>query len=174
MLCFIEYIVCVPDRGDPSRMSLSQSFLRQSSRHSGRRLPAVGIPASIFGFRQNHFHCVCTSFDDHRLQRVVNIVSLISFGHFFIILHVRPVGDGTVLVEAMAMTALNLSSIIGYSNIFSISLQSCRLFGTCDTPYQMLSNANFGILSVIFLTTVLKYASSVRNFMFYSIVFLEK
>ena len=37
-------------------MSLSHSFLRQSSRHSGLRSFAVGIPESILGLRHSHFH----------------------------------------------------------------------------------------------------------------------
>ena len=63
------------------------------------------------------------------MQIAVNIVFLTSSGHFLIMLNVRPVGDGAVLVEVLAMTALNSSSVIAFSNISSISLQICGLFG---------------------------------------------
>ena len=80
----------------------------------------------------------------------MKIVFLTSSGHFFIMLKVSPLGDGAVLVDAIAMTALNSSSVMFSLNISSISVQSCGLFGTCDMPYQMLSSAD------IFVTVHLK------------------
>ena len=76
---------------------------------------------------------------------------LTSSGHFFIMLKVSPVGDGAVLVDVMAMTLLNSSSVIFLLNISFISVQSCGLFATFDMPYQMLSIAPVGIC-LIFLT----------------------
>ena len=71
-------------------------------------------------------------------------------------LKVSPVGDGTVLVDAMTMTLLNSSSVMSLLNMSSISVHSCGLFGTCDMPYQILSGATVGILSEIFATVDLK------------------
>ena len=146
-------------------MSLSHSFLRQSSRHWGRRLLAVGIPESIFGFGQSHFHfhCVGDSIGDHRLHKAVNIVFLASSGHSLIMLNVRLVGDGAVFVDAMATTALNSSFVVVFSNISSKSLQSRGLLGTCEIPYQMLSTSSPGLLSDILIATDLNYSLSVRN-----------
>ena len=74
-------------------MSLSHSFLRQSSRHSGLMSFAVGIPESILGLRHSHshFHLVETSFVAHRLQSAVNMVFLIFQTILFIMLKASPV-----------------------------------------------------------------------------------
>ena len=69
---------------------------------------------------------------------------LASSGHFLVISNVRPVGDGAVFVEAMAMTAANSSSVIAFSNFYSVSLQSCGPFETSEISYQMLSRASLG------------------------------
>ena len=139
-------------------ISLSHSFLRQSSRHSGHWSLGVGIPESIFGFRQNHFHfhCIGTSFVDQRLQRAVSIVFLTFSDHFFIMLNVRLVGDRAVLVEVIAITVLNSTTFISLSKISSVSLQSYDLYRRCEIPYQMLFNASPEIFPDIFITTVLK------------------
>ena len=72
-------------------MSLAHSFLRQSSRHSGFRSFAEGIPESILGFKPSHFlfHWVGLSFIDHRLKIDVKMIFLTSSGHLFIMLEVR-------------------------------------------------------------------------------------
>ena len=66
------------------RMTLTHRLNMRSGRHRGLRSLAVGIPASIFGFRQSHFHIYClgTSVIDHRLQRAVKMVFLTPSGHF--------------------------------------------------------------------------------------------
>ena len=67
------------------------------------------------------------------------MVFLTPSGHFFIMLKVRQVENGAVLVDAMAITVLNSSSVVSLLNISSISVQSYGLFGTCDIQYLMLS-----------------------------------
>ena len=57
--------------------------------------------------------------------------------------------DGSVFGEASGMTASNSTSVIALSNIFSMSLQSCGPFGTCEIPFQMLSSASLGIVAVL-------------------------
>ena len=76
-------------------------------------------------------------------------------------LKVRPVGDGAVFVDAMAMTVFYSSFVMSLLNISSFSLHSCGLFGACDMPYQMLSSVSCGILVEFFETVVLKYSSCV-------------
>ena len=66
-----------------------------------------------------------------------------------------PVGDGAVLVDAIAMTVvLNSLSVMSLLNMSFRSVQSCGLFGTCDMTYQMLPSAAFGILSEIFIPLI--------------------
>ena len=84
------------------------------------------------------------------------MVFFTSSGHFFIMLEVSPVGEGAVLVDAIAMNVLNSSAVMSLLNMSSISVHSCGLFGTCDMPYQILSRAAVGILSEIFETVDLK------------------
>ena len=90
------------------------------------------------------------------MQCAMNLDFLASTGHFFVMSKVSPVGNGALLVDAMAMTVLNVSSVMALLNISSISGQSCGLFGTCDIPYQMLSGAAVNILSEILDTVDLK------------------
>ena len=92
----------------------------------------------------------------HKLQSALDMVFFTSTCHFFIMLKVNPVGDGSGLVDAFAMTVLNYSSVMSLLNMSSISMHSCGLFETCDIPYQMLLNAAVGILSDIFDTVDLK------------------
>ena len=73
-------------------------------------------------------------------------------------------------MEAMAINALNSFSVIAFTKISSMSLQSFGLFGTCEIPYQMLVIASPGTFSDIFVTTVLQYLLTVRN-LSYSIAF---
>ena len=82
--------------------------------------------------------------------------SLTSSGPFFIMLNMRPVGDGTVLVDAIAMTVLDSSYVMSMLHMSSISVHCCGLIGTYDMPYQMLSRAAVGMLSDIFDTVDLK------------------
>ena len=93
----------------------------------------------------------------------MTIVFLTSSGHFVIMLKVSPVGDGAVLVDAIAVTVLYSSSAIYLLNMSSIIVLSRGLLDTCDIPYHMLSSAAVGILSEILDTVVLKYSSSVRS-----------
>ena len=62
------------------------------------------------------------------------------------------------MVDAMVIAVL-----ISLPNIASKSSQSCGLSGKWEIPCHMHSSASFGILYVIWVTSDLKYSSSVRN-----------
>ena len=89
---------------------------------------------------------------DHRWHSTIRWLT--SSGHFFNMLKKGPLGDGAVLVDSIAMTVLNASTVMSLLNISSVSVHCCGLFGTCDMPYQMLSSAGGGILSEILNTAV--------------------
>ena len=143
--------------------SFSHSFRMQSTRLSGRRSPAFGTPASVFGLRHNHrhFHWDGTSFACQSALRAVNTVDVTSSGQDFIMLNVSPVGPGAVFVDASFTTAWNSSYVTCCSKIASMSLRRSGALGTASIPVQMVSRMSAGMLCRWFCSV--KYALSVMK-----------